>query len=518
MKQLKQKVMLAALLLGLFTLPAFAASASLSNSELERILAPIALFPDSLLGNILTAAALPDQVIAADAWIAEHENLPADKVMKECESQKWDPSVKALLLVPETLEQMCNNMTWTQQIGNAFVDQHDAVYTAIQNLRKKAKDLKDSKDVKVVTDKSGCISIGATDPDVIVVPRYSPTVVYTSSSSLTTAAIIWGCVFVADIVYNCCVWDWYNHHYWLGPGYNHCYYYGGIFYPWGPRCYVPPPLHHHGPPPPPYHPHHPPHYDPHHPPHYDGHSHQPPHHGPHHDPHHDPHHGPDNHDPHHGPDHNGLVPPQPQNVRHDPAHGPERVSPKPTGSVNGHNAVSSPKNDGRNHYESRPARQPEIKEHRSRQHHDHRGRNRLSSSNANLIPRQTIDSPSVSGQQSAFSGSRQHHGSNVLTPRNTYISPGGSPRSNLTRATGSSNTLGELSSSSSRSHRSSDAVRSYSSSSENRSERRFSGSSSSAGNYRSSSGRSFSGSSHSSGRSGSGFSGHSGRSSRHGRR
>ncbi len=438
MKQLQQKIMFAALLLSLFTLPAFAASTSISENELERILAPIALFPDSLLGNILTAATRPDEVVAADAWIAEHPDLPADKIMKECESQKWDPSVKALLLVPETLEQMCNNMTWTQEVGNAFVDQNDAVFKAIQKLRKKAKDagnLKDSSDVKVVTDKNGSISIGTTDPNVIIVPRYSPTVVYTASPKVDTSlAIIWGCVFVADVVYECCVWDWYNHHYWLGPGYNHCYYYGGVFYPWGPRCYVPPPLHHHGPPPPPYHPHHPPHYDPHHPPHYDGHSHQPPHH-------------------HRPPDYHGRpAPPPPPGHHGQPGHVSSQAKPAPSHSIKPVNAANSPKSDPHARPAAKPRTNPGHFEGHSKQRHTPgERRHRLSSSSANLIPRQTIDSMPASSQQAAFPGSRQHSGSGSAISGGNLTGRPGSARNNLTQMTGNSSDLGHFSSPSRRS-------------------------------------------------------------------
>ncbi len=293
----RRTIWLVTALLCLLALPAFAAPTKLSNDELERILAPIALFPDSLLGNILTAATKPDEVIEADAWIAKHSDLDASKIMDACKSETWDPSVKALLLVPETLAQMVNNMVWTEQLGQAFANQQSDVADAIQSLRKKAKKsgaLQSTKDVKVVTDNNGTISIGNTNPDVIVVPRYSPTVVYATTPTYaydSSLAIIWGCALIADCIWYSTVWDWGNRYYWIGPGYYGCGYWGGCFRPWGPRSVVPPPFRH-GPPPPPHHidGYHPPH---HHPPH-DHHHHNPP-------PHHDHHNPPPHHDHHGGP-------------------------------------------------------------------------------------------------------------------------------------------------------------------------------------------------------------------------
>ncbi|MDO5295538.1 MAG: DUF3300 domain-containing protein [bacterium] len=497
MKQLRYKVTLSALLICLLALPALAAPASLSNSELERILAPIALFPDSLLGNILTAATRPDEVIAADAWIAEHSDLSADRIMKECESQPWDPSVKALLLVPETLEQMCNNMTWTQELGNAFVDQNDAVFTAIQNLRKKAKDsgsLRDSKDVKVITDQDGSISIGSADPNVIIVPRYSPSVVYVDSPRIsTTSAIVWGCVFVAGIVYDCCVWDWHRHHYWCGPGYNHCYYYGGIFYPWGPRCYVPRPLHHrHGPPPPPCRPSRPPHYD-----------------RPSHQAHRDYYRAPDYHGRHHQP-HGGSV--QPHNS--DPA-----VNPRPNNHLINPNAVASSQ-DGRSmRRDSTSYSTPEHRQNRSRQQHNSTtSRHRLSNGHANLIPRQTIDSASVSTSHNAFSGSRQRGGSHSASIGSQAFSRPSSASSSLTPLTGSNSNLGHLHSSSSRSS-SYSSSRSYSSDQSLNSHRQSSSSSGrSFSNHSLPRSHSFSNSSRSIGHTSSSTREYGSRSSRHGRK
>lgn len=237
----------------IFALPAWADTKKLSSSELEKMLSPIALFPDSLLGNILTAAARPDEVIAADAWIAKNDNLSADEVMKKCEKEPWDPSVKALLLVPETLAQMCDNMEWTQKIGEAFVVQSDDVMTAIQVLRKRAQDsgsLQSTNEVVVKTDEHDNIIVGSTNSNVVVVPRYSPNVVYVKEERDDTALIVWSCLFVADIIYHACVWDWWGHRYWCGPGYGNCYYINNNFYGWGPRCPVPPGLCHPNPPPP----------------------------------------------------------------------------------------------------------------------------------------------------------------------------------------------------------------------------------------------------------------------------
>ncbi|MBQ7567693.1 DUF3300 domain-containing protein [bacterium] len=457
MNMLRRSGILALLLLCITVLPVFAAKASLSENELERILAPIALFPDSLLGNILTAATRPDDVVAADAWIAKHEDLPADKIMSACEKETWDPSVKALLLVPEILEQMCNSLTWTLQIGEAFVDQNETVFKVIQKLRKQAKDsgnLTDSKDVKIVSDDSGNISIGTADPNVIIVPRYSPTVVYTNSpSTITSLAIVWGCVFVANVVYDCFVWDWYDHHFWCGPGYNHCYFYGGAFRPWGPYCHVPPPLHHA--PPPPYHPNRPPHH-PGPPPHYDGHSHQPPHHhnGP--PPNHpgDPHHydGHSQQDPHHY-HNNGHQPPnhQPGAPSHYDGHSKQppshhdlhrapdyherhqgnavKNSATPSGRPDKPNSTPSTSVPARHGFDGNPYGNIKSKQ----TNHRHSGHlHSLNNGRENLIPRNTIDSAPNAGQQLLSNGTPSGR-----SGYSTYASSSANARNSLSQLTSS---------------------------------------------------------------------------------
>ena len=116
--------------------------------ELEQIVAPIALYPDSLLAQIFMASTYPLEIVQAARWSKEHPQVKGDAVAKEMEKQTWDASVKSLVAFPDVLTMMNEKLDWTQKLGDAFLAQQKEVMDAVQRLRAKAKDsgnLKSSK-------------------------------------------------------------------------------------------------------------------------------------------------------------------------------------------------------------------------------------------------------------------------------------------------------------------------------------------------------------------------------------
>ncbi len=155
--------------------------AAQTAAELESLVAPIALYPDALVAQILSAATFPDQVAIADYWLQENKSLTGSALMQAVDKQTWDPSVKALTQFPSVLENMAKNLSWTSSLGEAFHGQQADVMTAIQTLRAKAKsagNLKTSSQVTVVQQSPQVIVIQPTNPQVVYVPVYNPAVVY----------------------------------------------------------------------------------------------------------------------------------------------------------------------------------------------------------------------------------------------------------------------------------------------------------------------------------------------------
>jgi len=149
--------------------------------ELQALVAPIALYPDSLVAQILSASTFPDQVAIANYWLGQNKSLAGSSLMKAVDTQTWDPSVKALTQFPSVLENMSKNLTWTSSLGEAFHNQQADVMTAIQTMRAQAKaagNLKTTPQVTVVQQSPQVIVIQPTNPQVVYVPQYNPTVVY----------------------------------------------------------------------------------------------------------------------------------------------------------------------------------------------------------------------------------------------------------------------------------------------------------------------------------------------------
>jgi hypothetical protein len=155
--------------------------APLSADELQQLVAPIALYPDALVAQILGAATFPDQVAAANGWLQQNKNLTGTALMQAVDVQPWDPSVKALTQFPPVLDNLAKNLSWASALGEAYHMQAADVMTAVQELRAKAKaagNLKSGSQITVVQQSPQVIVIQPTNPQVVYVPQYNPTVVY----------------------------------------------------------------------------------------------------------------------------------------------------------------------------------------------------------------------------------------------------------------------------------------------------------------------------------------------------
>ena len=150
------------------------------QEELDQILAPIALYPDSLLAQILMASTYPLEVVQADRWVKSNRNLPPDAFQDALDRQAWDPSVKALVPFPNILSMMSERLDWTQQVGDAFLAQEADVMATVQELRAKAYAAGNlrSTQQQTVSRQGTIIVIEPANPQVVYVPVYSPMVVY----------------------------------------------------------------------------------------------------------------------------------------------------------------------------------------------------------------------------------------------------------------------------------------------------------------------------------------------------
>jgi len=204
---------------------ASAQGTQLSADQLVDLVAPVALYPDDLLTNVLTASTIPDQVSQA----AQYVRSRGGKVSSMPDTD-WDPSVKALLYFPDVLYKMNNDLNWTRDLGNAVINQMNDVLAAVQVFRGSAYNagnLKSTEQQKVVADHSTII-IEPSNPDVIYVPTYDPVQVVNTGHPV--AAFAAG-VAVADWWHYNNV-DWYNRNVIVNPVYLNHYNYrpGGYYY------------------------------------------------------------------------------------------------------------------------------------------------------------------------------------------------------------------------------------------------------------------------------------------------
>jgi hypothetical protein len=155
--------------------------APLTADELDGVVAPIALYPDALVAQVLGAASFPDQITDASFFLRDHSDLKGDALAKAVDGQDWDPAVKALTQFPTVLDQLARNLAWTSTLGEASAMQQADVMAAVQRMRTKAQaagNLKSSPEIKVVQESPQTIVIQPANPQVIYVPQYNPTVVY----------------------------------------------------------------------------------------------------------------------------------------------------------------------------------------------------------------------------------------------------------------------------------------------------------------------------------------------------
>ena len=160
------------------------AQTKLSNAQLDQLMAPVALYPDALLSQILMGSTYPDDIAAAAKWSAAHTDQSGDDAVRAVDAETWDPSVKSLVAFPSVMDMMGREPGWVKSVGDAFLAQPEAVMDAVQRLRtqaQKAGNLKSTpqQTVKTTTaNEKTVVVIEPADPQVVYVPSYNPTVVY----------------------------------------------------------------------------------------------------------------------------------------------------------------------------------------------------------------------------------------------------------------------------------------------------------------------------------------------------
>jgi hypothetical protein len=231
----------------------------LTAEELDAIVAPIALYPDALVAQILGAATFPYEIVDATLWLKDNSQLKGEALAKAVDQQSWDPAVKALTQFPSVLENLAKNLAWTSALGEASATQQPDVMAAVQRMRAKAQaagNLKSSPEIKVVQESPQTIVIQPANPQVVYVPVYNPAVIYGVpyvypgyvyvAPPPSTAVIAFGVgIAVGAMIYGgCCGWGWnywgtswhnhtivYNRNIYVGNSYWRGGYYGGGYRP-----------------------------------------------------------------------------------------------------------------------------------------------------------------------------------------------------------------------------------------------------------------------------------------------
>jgi Protein of unknown function (DUF3300) len=161
-----------------------AAAPPIPADQLDSLVAPIALYPDPLLAQVLAASTYPLEIIQLQQWLTQHKDLKDKALVDAVEKQDWDPSVQAMAPLPDALKQLADNIKWTTDLGNAFLAQQNDVMDAVQRMRMKAQgagNLKSTEQQKVETktvENKTVVVIEQAQPQVIYVPSYNPVVVY----------------------------------------------------------------------------------------------------------------------------------------------------------------------------------------------------------------------------------------------------------------------------------------------------------------------------------------------------
>lgn len=193
-----------------------------SAEQIQALVAPIALYPDALVAQILSGATFPDQIALAENWLQQHQDLTGSKLMKEVNKESWDPSVKALTQFPSVLDNMAKNLAWTSELGEVYHMQAKDVMQAVQTLRAKAEaagNLKSNEQIKVVQQSPSTIVIEPASPQIVYVPQYNPAVIYgttyvvpnyTATDVAAASVISFGAGIAVGALMSggCCSWGW----------------------------------------------------------------------------------------------------------------------------------------------------------------------------------------------------------------------------------------------------------------------------------------------------------------------
>ena len=151
-----------------------------TSQELQQLVAPIALYPDALIAQVLAASTYPTQIVEAERWMQSHSDLKDKKLGEEVDKQPWDLSVKALTQFPSVLENMDKNLSWTSSLGDAYANQQQDMTDAVQSMRQQARKAGqlNSNEQENVTTQGNTIIIEPANPEVVYVPAYNPWLVY----------------------------------------------------------------------------------------------------------------------------------------------------------------------------------------------------------------------------------------------------------------------------------------------------------------------------------------------------
>jgi hypothetical protein len=203
------------------------AAPAYSQAQLEQILAPIALYPDDLLTQVLVASTYPLEVVMASRWVQQpgNRNLKGDALLRALNEQDWDASVKSLVPFPNLLQMMSDQLDWTQKLGDAFLAQQSDVFAAVQALRGRAQAAGSltSNPQQTVTQEGSAIVIQPAQPDTVYVPAYNPTVAYGGAwpypayppayypppaGAYLGSALVTGLAFGAGVAITRSLWGW----------------------------------------------------------------------------------------------------------------------------------------------------------------------------------------------------------------------------------------------------------------------------------------------------------------------
>jgi hypothetical protein len=158
--------------------------AKIPPDQLDSLVAPIALYPDPMLAQVLAASTYPLEIVQLQQWLEKNKNLKDKALADAVQKQPWDPSVQGLAAMADVVKRLANDIQWTTDLGNAFLAQQSELMEAVQRMRKKAQDsgnLKSTEQQKVetkVVESKQVVVIQQSNPEVVYVPSYNPTVVY----------------------------------------------------------------------------------------------------------------------------------------------------------------------------------------------------------------------------------------------------------------------------------------------------------------------------------------------------